>query len=374
MAHHFFMYSRYRPEGFAGEILMDVTYAGWTGVDLFFVLSGFLITGILLETKSRTGYFTVFYARRTLRIFPLYYAFLFAWFVILPLVAWPGPGFRSLSAEQGWYWTYMANVKIGREGWPELYDLGHFWSLAVEEQFYLFWPLVVMLLSRRRFTLVCAGIVAGAPILRLVLFETDLRLAAYVLTPARIDSLAIGALLSLAIRSARVWRFAARAARPVFAGSLLVLVVLAYREGGKLQPGAMATVTAGFTIIAIASAALIAIVLSSPEGSVIGRILGSRSMRMLGRYSYCLYVVHNPVALMLERRGFTIDVIPELFGSKLPATFVFATVAFGGSLAISVLSWHLFESRVLALKKHTRYGPFDTEVAVARKGKGKADL
>ncbi|HEX6051682.1 MAG TPA: acyltransferase, partial [Gemmatimonadaceae bacterium] len=141
--------------------LIEVARAGWIGVDLFFVLSGFLITGILLDTRGGPKYFRHFYVRRTLRIFPLYYAILVGVFVITPLVAatrdrrW----FTDIVDQQGWFWTYTSNVFLAVTGrWEQTGILGHFWSLAVEEQFYLIWPAVVLLLSPRQLRTACGVI------------------------------------------------------------------------------------------------------------------------------------------------------------------------------------------------------------------------
>src|SRR3954466_6828035 len=144
---------------------------GWVGVNLFFVLSGFLITGILLDAKSSPRYFRNFYARRTLRIFPLYYGVLFVCFAILPL--FPGSNsadFLALRSRQGWLWTYCTNIKIVLDGdWKfatPLLDLGHFWSLAVEEHFYLVWPLLVFLLPTRALVKACIGVIVVAGLAR----------------------------------------------------------------------------------------------------------------------------------------------------------------------------------------------------------------
>jgi len=199
--------------GFAAP-LWTVVREGWLGVDLFFVLSGFLITGILVDTKSNQGYFRNFYARRTLRIFPLYFAYLAAVFLILPVL----PRIAAWQAEtpfdtQLWFWSYLCNLVISLRGWgasPQL--VSDTWSLAVEEQFYLIWPAVVLLSSRRTLVGICLACIVGA-----IAFRTGLRLAHVpwvanvVLTPARMDSLTMGALVALAVRGpsglARVARF-----------------------------------------------------------------------------------------------------------------------------------------------------------------------
>ena len=203
---------------------------GWVGVDLFFVLSGFLITGILLATKGRANYFQRFYLRRLFRILPIYYAFLILIFHGLPFLG------RSVTgAGEAWYWLYIANWRNGSSPY-----LQHFWSLAIEEQFYLGWPLLVHLCSRRSSKLVCVSIVLLSPVVRFLAFQMGVSpFTVYEVTPLRLDGLAFGALLALAdgaeLRRARRWVPAACAAAilgliSVIAGSGASHVVLVQRE------------------------------------------------------------------------------------------------------------------------------------------------
>ena len=130
------------------DAISDIHYLGWTGVNLFFVLSGFLITGILYDTLHNEHYFRNFYMRRFLRIFPLYYGFLFLLMALAPWrhVTWGGRQFVLLAYLQNTaIWFPIPGFRLAN-----LADLNHFWSLAVEEQFYLFWPLVVFLVKDRK--------------------------------------------------------------------------------------------------------------------------------------------------------------------------------------------------------------------------------
>ena len=163
-----------------------LTHPGWIGVQLFFALSGFLITGGLLDTQRSDHYFRDFYAKRALRILPLYYGVLFALLVVVPLI----PAFSaSISSEgQASLWLFTVN-------WTHTapYGFAHFWSLAVEEQFYLLWPLVVWKLTARRLLMVCVWVALGALLLRCVLvgFGTDWW-TLYTNTVCRMDALALG--------------------------------------------------------------------------------------------------------------------------------------------------------------------------------------
>jgi peptidoglycan/LPS O-acetylase OafA/YrhL len=162
MFHHFTLYGGMRPDFVLDKVYRHVALVGWVGVDLFFVLSGFLITGILHDSRSDRHYFRNFYMRRTLRIFPLYYGVLAATFLVLPLVLDVSGSCRELLRDQAWYWTYLINVQIGLDYWPSCFVLGHFWSLAVEEQFYLVWPLLLYLLGRRGMLALCVTCILGA--------------------------------------------------------------------------------------------------------------------------------------------------------------------------------------------------------------------
>ena len=143
---------------------------GWIGVDLFFVLSGYLITGILADTRESVGRGRSFYVRRALRIFPLYYAVLFALFVVAPIVhpiSWAQ--YRALVPEQAWYWTYLSDWRMAFAHPPTVTLLGHFWTLSIEEQFYWVWPVVIWSLTGRAAMRLCGGLLMAASILRVYL-------------------------------------------------------------------------------------------------------------------------------------------------------------------------------------------------------------
>ncbi|HEY0008435.1 MAG TPA: acyltransferase, partial [Tepidisphaeraceae bacterium] len=185
--------------------MLEVAHTGWIGVDLFFVLSGFLITAILLRTRSSEDYFINFFARRTLRIFPLYYITLGVLLLGVPALMtmphvghfmneWFGRITRDLQVMldgQSWLWMYGTNLKIAIEGerWGAV---NHFWSLAVEEHFYLVWPIVVYYASRAGLIKICMICILGAPVLRAMLMLAGFdSVVPYVLTPCRVDSLAM---------------------------------------------------------------------------------------------------------------------------------------------------------------------------------------
>src|ERR1700722_17626132 len=190
--------------GFASPVLGFFRF-GWCGVDVFFALSGFLITGILLDTKSSSGYFRNFYVRRVLRIFPLYYGSLLVVFLLrfaLPDAGiWGSHDGLVSPGSMLWPLLYLQNFAIALHG-PSLTGVTtHYWSLAVEEHFYLAWPLLVWLATRRQIMLLALVTVICSIVARTLLYWHGADLdAIFGLTPLRMDGLAIGALASIAIR------------------------------------------------------------------------------------------------------------------------------------------------------------------------------
>ncbi len=179
------------------------TAPGTRGVDLFFVLSGFLITGILLQSKGKPNYFRNFIVRRALRIFPLYFLSLCIGLWIIPKV-FNTQVFDMPRAEQIYLWTYTSNIRMS---WLNIWCFGpfdHFWSLAVEEHFYFVWPAIVLMLSVRSLTVTCVGTIVVVAIARtFVAMSPSWTTAVDVLTLFRIDALAMGALLAIALNSSK---------------------------------------------------------------------------------------------------------------------------------------------------------------------------
>jgi peptidoglycan/LPS O-acetylase OafA/YrhL len=354
LLHHLGLYGELRPDAAVDGIVYTAAMAGWTGVDLFFVLSGFLITGILYDAKGSDFYFRHFYIRRCLRIFPLYYAVLVLFFVALPRVPQLPQSHNTIPTDQIWYWTYLVNVKIAVDGWPEALVLAHFWSLAVEEQFYLVWPIIVFLLPLRGLLAVCGACILLAFCFRLGLAWSGHHLASYVLTPARIDSLAMGAALALLVRQPEGLLFRRRSAWLVaLAAGAALGMIMAWRHGLSTEDPLVETI--GYTLLACFFGALLALVITAAGGSIVARIFSSRALRFMGRYSYGLYVFHHPILLVTSRNVFTVSDLPIIWGSQLPAFGIYVALAGGLSLAAAVGSWHFYESWFLNLKDRFPY-------------------
>ena len=349
LLHHLVLFSGIRPWRRPEWLFYNLTSSGWVGGDLFFVLSGFLITGILCDTKGTAGYFRQFYIRRALRIFPPYYATLIGYFIVLPLLLPRQENYVAPGGEQLWYWTYLVNWQIGANGWPDAPGLGHFWSLAVEEQFYFIWPLAVFLLMRRHLVALCMVTIASCLALRFVLHNEGYIVGAYVLTLARMDSLVMGALLAVLARTPRGLQLLSRYSWPIFAlmaiplGGLVLLT-------GALNSEDLLTQTFGFSFLGLLFALLIGAVISSRPGGSVDRIFSLAPLVALGRYSYALYVLHHPVLYLVQRSGFRVVDGPRPFGSQLPLQLAYMLVLGGSCLLLAMLSWRLIESPFLRLK------------------------
>ncbi|HEX3986569.1 MAG TPA: acyltransferase [Acidobacteriaceae bacterium] len=338
---------------------------GWTGVDLFFVLSGFLITGILYDARNQPHYFRVFYGRRTVRIFPLYYAALIFFFVVVPFVlAHVHHGISSAMrdsihtnpAGKFFAWTYTVNWYEGFRGWGAIpHPLQHFWSLAIEEQFYLVWPFLVLRLPRRRLIGVCFGIMALAVTLRGLFFEIHLPIAAYTWTICRADSLAVGAIVALSFRDPSDWKilstWARRLALPALGALIVVRVLNPNCLAGPGDAPSLSMDTLAISFGGIFFASCIAITMGTPTGSRTRRMLGTPFLRFFGKYSYCLYVCHLPIIAVLAKAGFSNDQLAHrLHTNDFVGALLVNAIGFAASLTVALASWHLYEKQWLKLK------------------------
>jgi peptidoglycan/LPS O-acetylase OafA/YrhL len=340
---------------------VDAAYArvsgvGWVGVDLFFVLSGFLITGILHDSRERAGYFTSFYARRLLRIFPLYYAFVL---LVLPATAWllsadPGPAVAALRGKSGWYLGYAVNFLVALHGgWDaSVLKTAHLWSLAVEEQFYLVWPPLVLLLSRRALIRTSGALVALALLIRVAMRLGGAgTVATYVLPFARMDALLMGALVALAVRELGSVAPLARLAPRVLLGSGVVAAATLASAPARTSWASPWVQTVGLTAIALFFAAALVLAVAAPQGSRWRRLLEAPSLRTFGKYSYALYIFHPLVLAVLQANGWGASRFMAL-GPRLQVGVHLCFTAFASmvSLGLAWLSWNLMEKHFLKAK------------------------
>jgi peptidoglycan/LPS O-acetylase OafA/YrhL len=350
--HHFTLFD---PTTTLGAWMGFVALLGWSGVDLFFVLSGFLITGILIDARGSDRYFTSFYARRTLRIFPLYYLVVFVSFAVLPFFPrWHALLVGPTDIPQWPYWTYLVNFAIADRDAFQHGVLDVAWSLAIEEQFYLVWAVVVWLLSPRWLGPLCGLIVVAAPIMRtLVLHGGAHTVDVYVLPHFRADTLALGGLLAWAVRRGALQPLSWTAAW-LLAAALGGAIAAALADGSPWWSG-LWTQRIGYSLFALAGGALIIAAVTRPAESYLPSLLSAGWLRAFGKYSYCMYLVHLPVSRVTQEFVLAPAEFPVVMGAMWPAQLAYYVLATIPTFAIGWVSWRIFEAPILRLKRRFPY-------------------
>jgi peptidoglycan/LPS O-acetylase OafA/YrhL len=343
-------------KGHSGRWLLDVVAemvsSSWVGVNLFFALSGFLITSILIDTPPNRNFFRVFYTRRILRIFPLYYGFLFL------LLLLTKPLHFSWNGWQFFYFTYTANLALwwDKPLFLSQFRISHFWSLQVEEQFYLAWPLFVYAVrSYTKLIPISLFICLAAFILRIVLVVMQVpspssEYLPYSLTFCCCDNLLYGCALALILRTR--WREKVLSLSPfLFAGCFVPVAANRLIQPGTSWVNTFFMPTVGFSLIGIGSASLIA--MSLRHTSLTRRIFIVPFLRFFGRYSYGLYVLHYSVYGLLSTplHSFFIGYLHSRVLSDILSTGLIV----GISVALAMLSYHLYEVHFLRLKRYFSY-------------------
>jgi peptidoglycan/LPS O-acetylase OafA/YrhL len=315
----------------------------WVGVDQFFALSGFLITSILLasRTQDRGEYFGTFYKRRAQRILPAYFLVLAAVALLIKVdIDWPSIWWHFLVFAQNF--SVALQYKVG--------VLNPYWSLAVEEQYYMLWPLLVYFLSRRQLAAACILFIVAAPILRaLITPHTNSYLVVFTLTPFRIDQLAVGSLLAViwSTNRDRVEKMLPLATT-VLAISGTVFFGLAVFPWWRAKANSMAFNVFGYSISSILFASILVVVLCSKNRLLQG-VLTNKWLMRVGTVSYMAYLIHAPVL------HFTLTAFGRWLGSA---------IGFVITLVISALSWRFIEKPILDFGRH-RTGERPREMPIA---------
>lgn len=343
----FFHYYPRRP----GDPVGLLAGAGWTGVDLFFVLSGFLITGILYDTVGQQRYFLNFYARRALRLFPIYF---FIAFLIMAFGKWLGVLYTWWDIP---YFLYASNI-VGdlhhNPGFGAYVETGHLWSLALEEQFYLLWaPAVFLLRKPRRILLACLLGALFSIALRWVLAShRGFPLTPYSELPTRLDGLLCGGALAIALRTENgarwiqthlKWRHAVASVAAVMVAVCVAIAHTSYWSSTMMIRFGYAATSALF-----ASVILSALV----PGTWVNRIGQIGVLRAFGRYSYGFYLWHQIPDK--SYRAFLIWVAGLTHYPRLAGAVGFA-ILFAFNMGIAALSYHGFELYFLRLKRYFAY-------------------
>lgn len=316
----------------------------WCGVDVFFVLSGFLITSILMKARESKHYFRNFYMRRVLRLAPVCY-------FVLAVISLLSFGFHlswlSLPPHFELFWLGMANIGIAIDGHVSP-AVSPFWSLAVEEQFYLFWSLAVYVLSPKWLPRITFALIAAAVLSRIVLLQLNVfPLAPVVLTFCRMDSLLLGAVVAIFKQT-----FMKIPSVVCFAGAVIAAVA-SYLTGymtGSLHYMNPAMLVIGVPLICLSTAFWILLCLKHPQKPAFP--LAGFGI-LCGQLSYSMYLIHQPIKLTVEHY-FPFAYIKSVFHNSALSIVGFPLVVLGLTILAGLAIRHSFEQRFLDMQKNFR--------------------
>jgi peptidoglycan/LPS O-acetylase OafA/YrhL len=357
MALHFFNRAKYFTENPVLKNVSFIALAGWVGVDIFFTLSGFLITSILLKSKADEHYFRNFYVRRILRIFPLYYAALAIIIFFAPKVE---PEFL------GQLKTSLPIMLLYQQNWALLFKdfhitqyLGITWSLAIEEQFYFLWPFIVYKLDRDTLAKVSIGYIVVSIVGRILgtlLWPNlaDVSTFFYYTSFARFEEMLLGGLLAVFLTYDGAKDTVRKFAAPLFFASFSLFVALHFLSlPGAPHPehASLPLTMGGYTTAALFTVGLIGIFITRPPQNIFRRIFGNPVLTFLGKYSYSMYLFHMIPTLIL------LDVFWHSGMRGWKPYLLYPLAAYIVTVIIALLTWNLFEKHILGLKKYFEYDP-----------------
>lgn len=281
----FVVLAHYVPQVFIGS---------WVFMEMFFVMSGFLITGILTDAKGKKNYFKSFISRRVVRVFPLYYLSLVVFMFLIP-DAWLDSSYQR--EHQIWYWLYMENWLFSIDGWPAVKGFSHFWSLAIEEQFYIAWPFVVLLFTNKGLIRFCIFLFFFSIVFRntghLMGFVMPFP---YVATFARMEGIVLGAIIAILVRTDKRYLLE-KLAIPVtiIAGIAATIVFLV---AGTMHMEFPLVYQINYTLVDVFFAGMITLTLCKQELVKLKWLFNVDVLKQLGIMSYCIYIFHRPIQVI----------------------------------------------------------------------------
>lgn len=313
------------------NLLIRPTSLGWSGVDLFFVLSGFLIGGILLDGRESSNYFRVFYRRRVCRIFPLYFAFLLVILVVSHFARSPLDAFFRPMIPWPALVTFCQNFWIAIHKEMGAVAVNPTWSLAVEEQFYLTLPAVIYFVKKPRLIWVLIGGIVLAPLIRLVIFLANphLSMAIYVLLPCRMDSLLFGVTAAYLLRKPGAWEFAREHRGQLWTITEILTAVCALFLYKLSETGPL-TMLIGYDCLGLLYTCVL--VLSMVDEGL-ARALQTKWLMGLGIIAYCVYLIHPLV----------FGLILALLKDQPNAGAISAIIGLAMTIVVAKISWAWFE-------------------------------
>lgn len=319
-------------------LLKKLTYWGWAGVDLFFILSGFLIASILISNRASRAFFRTFYIRRFSRIVPIYYLLLVVFFLAAAGLSDTGSKLFARPIEPYWYAAFLQNFQMSIRGNFGPYGLAPTWSLAVEEQFYLVIPLVIYLLNDKKVMIFCLLCIVAAPIYRAFAGNWY---QAYTHLFSRIDAPCYGVLLALFRKNQQLAAWLRTYAFPVALIPLFMLTAFIFFDVKSLN----------HSIISLFFLALTAIAVRLSAGQFLYRALASRFLQLMGRYSYFIYLYHLLV------NGLLFLLLSEYLNPTIEnwQGYIITALSFAVTGLLAHLSYRYLESRMIAWSHRFSY-------------------
>ena len=345
--HH---YAYFKSEqGWPAAITHAIFPLTWTGVDLFFVLSGFLIGGILMENRGKENYFRTFYLRRICRIFPLYFFWLALFFILTWLLSpfctqgWYGWLFISDFSKVPWwsYTIFLQNIFFAKTFLAGSYWMTVTWSLAVEEQFYLFLPVVIWLVPLRKLPFVLVPLILFAPAFRLFLYLFHPEIYPFVLLSCRLDTLLMGVLCAYWIRHERARHCLEENQDRLYLALSILLLGAVYLTAQASSPYSFEMVFLGYTWMALFYACLLLITITAKKNIIIN-FMNLPPLRSLGIIAYGVFLMH--VAINILMHGLILGKDPSITNSL---DGIVTLTAFLTTLLLATLSWRFFEKPVI---------------------------
>ena len=326
----------------------------WSGVDLFFVLSGFLIGGILLDQRKSENYFAVFYARRICRIVPLYYCVLFLFlisFLLGPAFTGRIPRMYDHRISPWYYFTFTQNFAMFAQsdfgpGW-----LGVTWSLAIEEQFYLLLPFIIRFVPARKLPPLLGFFFALAVVLRIIVsgYHPESFIPSFVLMPCRADSLMLGVLAAYMVRRPGAMDYLAAHTVQLYAIFGFLASVTVWMATGFYQPGSVSMMIYGYSLLALLYASLLLIAISEKRG-LVSLITRNPVLRWFGLIAYGAYLLHQPLNGLCHGL-----LLPNAAQTSAAWEQAVTITAFLLTVGLASLSWIYFEKRIIAFGHSFKY-------------------
>jgi peptidoglycan/LPS O-acetylase OafA/YrhL len=337
---------------FHNFLFLKIANIGWIGVDLFFALSGFLITRILLNTKANPHYYKNFFIRRMLRIFPLYYVIsisciLFGYFIYAPLIT-------PITTNAAYYLTYTQNIlfTLNNDFVPKTI-INHFWSLCVEEHFYLIWPFIIYYLSPKKILIVSSILIILSKVISVCMVAYDLTyVPVYVFSLTRFDSLLSGSLIAVICLH---WKYILEKylIRSIISISFIMLVFYGYtfikHNGSFAALNPENAIMDSYSLIILLNSLLFSCMIAfALYDNKFSRFVSNKIFTQLGKYSYGIYVYHLPIYLLLG--PILKDIISTTVHSKTIGSISSSFILTALACTVSIISYNLFEKKFMALK------------------------